>query len=59
MEMKLGITVMTKVGTALAKIVVALTLDKETQVTQKLALEITQDKATRTKIVKIMVRLSL
>ena len=59
MAMKLRITVMTKVGMALARIVVALTLDKETLVTQELAQEMIRNRATRTRMVKMMVRLSL
>ena len=59
MEMKLRITVMTKVEMAQAKMVVALTLDKETLVTQGLAQEMTQDRATRTRMVKMMDRMSL
>ena len=59
MEMKLRITVMTKVGMAQARTVVALTLDKETLVTQELAQEMIRNRATRTRMVKMMVRLSL
>ena len=59
MEMKLRITVMTKVEMAQAKMAVALTLDKETLVTQGLAQEMTRDRATRTRMVKMMDRMSL
>ena len=58
MEMKLRITVMTKVGMAQARTVVALTLDKETLVTQELAQEMTLDRAIRTRMAKMMDRLS-
>lgn len=59
MEMKLRITVMTKVEMAQAKMAVAMTLDKETLVTQGLAQEMTRDRATRTRMVKMMDRMSL
>ena len=59
MEMKLRITVMTKVEIAQAKMAVALTLNKETLVTQGLAQEMTRDRATRTRMVKMMDRMSL
>ena len=59
MEMKLRITVMTKVEIAQAKMAVALTLDKETLVTQGLAQEMTRDRATRIRMVKMMDRMSL
>ena len=59
MEMKLRITVMTKVEIAQAKMAVALTLNKETLVTQGLAQEMTRDRATRIRMVKMMDRMSL